>query len=147
MNRGLTFVVVAVMMSVAIFLADEGEVGSFQGEPDGYGGILWGTPVESIASIEYIGRQKDAPHISLYRRAGDNLFYGKARLKSIDYGFERGLLTTVTLRVNSLLHYVLMKEEAFSRFGKGKDVDLFSERFAWIGERTTIMLISGFDMS
>jgi len=146
-NRRRAFVVIVMMVSAAIFLADECRVGAFQGEPDGYGGISWGTPLESVASMEYIGKQKDAPAILLYRRAGDNLFYGKARLKSIDYGFEGGLLTTVTLRVNSLLQYLLMKEEAFSRFGKGKDVDPFSERFAWEGERTTRMLVSAFDMS
>lgn len=147
MNRCRTVAVIAMMISVAILLAEESRLGAFQGEPDGYGGITWGTPLESVASMEYIGRQKGEPDVLLYRRAGENLFYGRARLTSIDYGFDRRLLTTVTLRVNSLLQYLLMKEEALSRFGKGKEADAFSERFIWEGERTTIRMVSAFDMS
>ena len=97
--------------------------------------------------MQQVGTQKDAPGTSLYRRAGDDLTFGRARLTAVEYGFAAGRLTAVTLKVDSLLHYIFLKEEAFKRFGKGREMDPRAERFIWEGARTTIRLISAFDLS
>ena len=144
--RGTSVFIIALTFFALVF-AIECKARTFQNEPDGYNGISWGTPVGGLSSMEHAGKDKNIPDISLYRRIGEDLSYGRARLASIEYGFAGGLLTSATLRVNSLLEYLLMKEEAIRRYGKGKEMDPFSERFVWEGERTTIMLISAFDMS
>jgi len=147
MNLRLAAICLALLISASILFAGVGGVHAFQGEPDGYNGIPWGTPLKGLASMEYAGRQKDGADTPLYRRAGEDLTFGRARLTAVEYGFTNGLLSVVILRVNSLLQYLLMKEEAVRRFGQGKEVDPYSERYNWDGERTTVRLTSAFDMS
>jgi hypothetical protein len=129
-----------------LFLAVAG-AGAFQGEPDGYNGISWGTPLESLGSMEHAGTGKEVPGTAVYRRAGDDLVYGEARLKAVEYTFTAGRLTAVKLKVDSLLQYLLMKKEALKRFGPGREADPRAERFIWEGDRTTIRLVSAFDLS
>lgn len=145
MKRRYSPVALVTVAIAALVLA--GSAGAFQGEPDGYNGIPWGSPLKGLESMERVGTQKDAPDISLYRRAGDDLSFGRARLTGIEYGFSAGRLTAVTLKVDSLLHYLFLKEEAFIRFGKGKEMDPRAEMFIWEGDRTTMRLISAFEMS
>lgn len=146
MNFRLTVICLGLVIAAAVF-ATAGSAYAFQGEPDGYNGIAWGTPLDRLSSMEYAGRQSDEPDTELYRRSGDDLTFGKARLTAVEYGFAHGQLSVVTLRVNSLLHYLLMKEEAIRRFGPGKEADPHAERYIWEGERTPVRLKSAFDMS
>lgn len=129
-----------------LFLAVAG-AGALRGEPDGYNGLSWGTPLESLGSMEYAGTGKEAPGTAVYRRATDDLVFGEARLKAIEYTFTTGRLTAIKLKVDSLLQYLLMKKEALRRFGPGREADPRAERFIWEGDRTTIRLVSAFDLS
>jgi hypothetical protein len=133
---------------MVLFMAVAGALaGTSPGEPEGYNGIPWGRDVGSLTGMEYVGPEKTAPDTLLYRRAGDDLSFGRARLKAIEYGFTANKFTVVILKVDSLLQYLLMKEEAFQRFGKGEELDPRAERFVWEGGATTIRLISAFDLS
>jgi hypothetical protein len=134
------------LLALVLFAAAAG--GAFQGEPDGYGGLSWGTPLESLAgSMEYAGTLKEHPDTTVYRRAQDDLIFGRARLKTIEYGFTNGRLTVVTLKVDSLLQYLLMKEEALKRFGPGREGDARAESLKWESDRTSTRLVSAFEVS
>jgi len=147
MNSRLAVICLGLAMAAAVVFAAADSACAFQGEPDGYNGIAWGTPLDRLGSLEYVGRHNDEPDVALYRRSGDELTFGKARLTAIEYGFANGRLSVVTLRVNSLLHYLFMKEEAIRRFGPGKAADPHAEGYVWEGEQTTVRLKSAFDIS
>lgn len=147
MNPRLAVIRLGLVIAAAALFAGAGSGHAFKGEPDGYNGISWGTPLDRLSSMEHVGRQDDEPDTELYRRGGDDLTFGKARLTAVEYGFTNGQLSVVTLRVNSLLQYLLMKEEAIRRFGPSKEADPHAERYIWEGERTTVRLKSAFDMS
>lgn len=134
------------MLALVLFATATG--GAFQGEPDGYGGLSWGTPLDGlVGSMEYAGTLKENPDTMVYRRAQDDLIFGKARLKAIEYGFTNGRLTVVTLKVDSLLQYLLMKEEALKRFGPGREGDARAESLKWESDRTSTRLVSAFEVS
>lgn len=133
---------------VVLVLFAAAGAGAFQGEPDGYGGLSWGTHLEGLmGSMEHMGTRTGPPDTTVYRRVQDDLVFGRARLTAIEYGFTAGRLTVVTLKVDSLPQYFLVKEEALRRFGPGREEDPRAERFKWEGDRTTIRLVSGFDLS
>jgi hypothetical protein len=139
--------IAGIAIAIILFLSGA-RAGAFQGEPDGYDGMSWGTPLDSVTvSMEYAGTRGGTPDTVVYRRTGGGLMFGAAHLKAIEYGFTVGKLTVVTLKVDSLLQYLLMKEEALRRFGPGREADPRAERFIWEGGRTTIRLVSAFDMS
>lgn len=147
MRKARTAAAAGMSLLVFAFLAAAG-TGAHPGEPDGYGGLSWGTPLNSVVgSMEYLGTRKKTPDTMVYRRAQDDPVFGRARLKAIEYGFTRGRLTVVTLKVDSLLQYLLMKEEVLRRYGPGREEDPRAERFRWEGERTGMRLVSAFDMS
>ena len=95
--------------------------------------------------MKYIGT--DSAGIALYERPGDDLVYGGAGLSSIEYGFRNGRLAMVTLKVNSLLHYLLMKEEAFRRYGEGEELAGRTDSYVWKGDSTEMSLVSDFVIS
>ena len=139
---------VAAMALMVFVLFVAAEAGTLRGEPDGYGGLPWGTQLESVVGfMEYVGTRKENAGTAMYRRAQDSRVFGKARLKAVEYGFGDGKLTVVMLKVDSLIEYLHMKEEALKRFGPGREVSPRSERHMWEGDRTIIRLVSAFDLS
>lgn len=142
------FVVLALasLVCFALFIcAGIARAAAAEGEPEGFAGLRWGTPMEGLQPMKYIGT--DTAGIALYERPGDDHVYGGARVNSIEYGFKNGRLAMVTLKVNSLLHYLLMKEEAFRRYGEGEELAGRTDSYVWKGAATEISLISDFVIS
>lgn len=51
------------------------------------------------------------------------------------------------LKADSLLQYLLVKEEAFRGFGKSTELAGQEDSYVWNGDRTEISLIGNFVMS
>ncbi|MBP1747684.1 MAG: hypothetical protein H6Q52_223 [Deltaproteobacteria bacterium] len=138
-------IALALFACFALLFCTGGESAAFPGEPAGFSGLTWGTPIDVLESLKYVGT--DSAGMSLYERAGDELFFGRARLAAIEYGFENGRLAAVSLKVDSLLQYLLMKEEAFRRYGRGEELPGGEDSYVWNGDNTKISLISNFVVS
>ncbi len=141
----LWLIALAGMLCLAVCLGAAGEGAAFPGEPEGFGGLTWGTPKEALEPVRYVGTDNDG--ILLYERAGDEPYFGRARLVAIQYGFKDGRLATGTLKVDSLLQYLLMKEEALRRYGRGRELTKMKDGYVWNGERTQISLVGNFSDS
>jgi len=116
-------------------------------EPDGYNNINWGTDIAELKHMKYIKTDPDNRAIVYYAQPEDTLVFGNAILKGIEYGFVDGKFFRVVLKVSDILNYVAMKNAAFERFGEGNAYDHFSERYFWEGKKTSIKLVSAFDIS
>ncbi len=134
------------MCSTLIILISAGAF-AFQNEPDGYGGLVWGTDISALKDMKAVGARVDAPGIKIYVKDGDVLRFGRVDLKSIEYEFVKGKFRSVTLKVKDLAHYVALKKEAFRRFGHGRELNPAAERYFWEGSVSKIYLISAFDLS
>ena len=126
----------------AVLFAGIGQAPAFQGEPRGFGGFVWGTPRENLGSMTHVGT--DCAGNVTYRRQGETADFGRARLAAIEYGFRDGRLAGVTLRVDSLFQYLLMKDEAIRRYGEGEEISGQRDSYVWSGENTYISLVSHF---
>ncbi len=120
---------------------------AFPNEPDGYGGIVWGTHISAAKSMKMVAVRADSPDTKIYVRAGDVLLFGSVDLKGIEYEFLRGRFRSVTLKVKDLARYMALKKEAFRRFGHGRELHPFAERYFWEGKISKIRLVSAFDLS
>lgn len=132
-------------LALALFAAlfcGIGRLAAFQGEPQGFDGFAWGAAREDLGSMTYV--RTDCAGDALYEKQGGAPHYGRARLAAIEYGFRDGRLTGVTLRVNSLFQYLLMKEEARKRYGEGDELAGRKDSYVWSGENTRILLVSRF---
>lgn len=135
-------IIVMMLALLGPLFAGIGRLGAFQGEPQGFGGFAWGTPKEELGTMRYV--RTDCAGNALYEKQGEVPHWGRARLTAIEYGFREGRLAGVTLRVNSLFQYLLMKEEALKRYGEGGEVAGRKDSYAWNGENTSISLTSRF---
>lgn len=130
-----------------LILLPGSQVQAFQGEPDGFRGIPWGTPVESVQGFILAGRTGDRQEVTLYRREGDDLTFGRAQLKSILYEFTEGRFSRVEIRVDDIWNFVLLRDALFRLHGPGKELSPGAERYGWEGVKSRVLLLSNFDIS
>ena len=144
-KRNYWLAALAVLALSGAFLSATGRAGAFPGEPRGFDGFTWGTSRESLGPMVYAG--KDDAGNELYETTDAEHHYGSAHVAAVEYVFSDGRLVGVTLKVNSMLQYLLMKDEAFRRYGKGEPVAGEKDSYAWNGENTRITLSNRFTES
>jgi len=109
-------------------------------EPDGFRGIKWGTHISTLKGMEYVRTDPSFGGIKMYRRIGDVLQIGGAKLKKIEYCFWRGRFYSVFVYTSGDVNWLGLKEAVFEKFGKGYQPNEFIERYVWGGTRTGMML-------
>ena len=130
---------------LTVFFGPISQSAAFPGEPQGFGGFLWGAPREDFGPMKYVGTD-DAGNVS-YEMPGDVNYFGRARLAAVEYVFKNGRLAAVNLKVDSLLQYLLMQDEAVKRYGKGEEIAGQKDSYAWSGVNTRISLVGHFKES
>lgn len=144
-RRQYWMVALAASTLLGVLFCAKGGALAFPGEPEGFGGLTWSAPRTEIEYLRY--KDTDSAGMSIYVKPDHEPFFGQARLTSVEYGFIDGRLASVTLRVDSLLQYLLMKEEAFRLYGKGIELAGREGSYVWTGDNTEISLISNFVIS
>lgn len=141
------FLIIKALICPALIILFSVNAFAFQNEPDGYGGIVWGTDISALKGMKAAGGRPDSPDTKIYIRGGDMLRFGGVDLKGIEYEFFKGKFLSVTLKVKDLAHYIALKNEAFEKYGHGKELHPAAERYFWDGATSQIYLISAFDLS
>ncbi len=128
-------------------------------EPDGFGGIRWGTEISALGDMEKVEQDKSSnSDLAWYIRKNDVLAIGKAKLESIFYSFWMGNFESVWIDFEGDQNFESLKKELIERFGKVRESEesmgkmgkgarreqLPGERagafYAWWGEKTDIFL-------
>ncbi len=130
---------------VVIFGIIGGDAMAQPGEPEGFSGYAWGTPMEQMGALTYVGRDETGD--MLYEKPLAAAHFGRARLAGIAYGFKNGRLALVTLKVDSMLQYLLLKDEAMKRYGNGEQVPGERYSYTWNAGNTRITLLGRFTES
>jgi len=141
------FLTAKTLLCAALIALISVSASAFRNEPDGYGGIAWGTSISAVKGMKMVGARPGFPDKKIYVRPGDALRFGHVDLEGIEYEFLRGKFRSATLKVKDLARYMALKKEAFRRFGYGRELHPFAERYFWEGETSKIYLISAFDLS
>jgi hypothetical protein len=119
-----------------------GQTTAAPGAAKGSDGFPWGASREDLGPLKYIGRDESGN--VLYEKPGDAGYYGRARVSGIEYGFRNERLAIAIFKVDSLLQYLLLKDEAIKRYGKGEDIPGAKDSYTWNRENTTISLVGHF---
>jgi hypothetical protein len=91
---------ISLMISLLIFpvKAFAGNINFKPGtEPDSFRGIKFGSNLSALNDMELVETEEDEPR-SIYKRKGDKLEIGIAKLESIEYSFWQGKLETVIIK-------------------------------------------------
>lgn len=88
-------------------------------EPDGFRGIRWGTEISALGDMEKVEQDKSSnSDLAWYRRRGDSLAIGNAKLENIFYSFWMGNFDSVWIDFKGDENFEILKKELFERFGK-----------------------------
>jgi hypothetical protein len=128
-------------------------------EPDGFGGIKWGTEISTLKDMERVTQGKSSnADLAWYTRKGDTLVIGKAKLEKIFYSFWMGNFESVWIDFKGDENFQTLKKELFERYGKAleseelvKKMERGAERepstighpeqfYAWWGKNADISL-------
>jgi hypothetical protein len=114
---------------------------AFQNEPDGFGGIAWGTDVSSLNGMVFDSKYSwAAGTTSFYRKKDDSLRFGEAQLLSARYGFFEGKLSDVLIETRGRKNWLALKAACFEKYGQGFKENYYIENYRWSGEITSIIL-------
>jgi len=133
-------------------------------DPDGFRDIKWGTEISTLKDMEKVQQDKSSgKDLIWYRRKGDTLSIGGAKLENIFYSFWMGEFESVWIDFEGEENFKALKKELFGRFGKAHEPEGSIEKkgksargerslteqsppdragtlYTWWGEKTEILL-------
>jgi hypothetical protein len=130
-------------------------------DPGGFRDIKWGTEISTLKDMEEVEQDRSSGKDSVwYRRKGDTLTIGEAKLENIFYSFWMGEFESVWIDVEGEENFEILKKELFERFGKARESEGSMEKmgkrarrersetepegagafYAWWGKSTEIWL-------
>jgi len=91
-------------------------------EPEGFRDIKWGTGISMLKDMEEVDQDRSSGrNLIWYRRKGDTLAIGEAKLKTIFYSFWKGEFESVWIDFEGEKNLEAVKKELFERFGKARE--------------------------
>ncbi len=128
-------------------------------DPDGFRGVKWETSISTLKDMEKFEQDKSASSdLVLYKRKGDPLKIGNAKLKNIFYLFWMENFYSVWIDFEGDENYEILKKELFQRLGEAPGSDEFAKEthkrpdgkpseireaegfYAWWGRTTEVVL-------
>jgi len=109
-------------------------------EPDGFRGIRWEQDISTVEGLVYVNTDPSYGGVELYRRKGDELRIGAAKLEDILYGFWQNKFCVVKILVKGSVNWAGLKQAAFEKFGEGFQSNKYIEKYVWLGENTLMLL-------
>ena len=112
-------------------------------EPDGFGGITWGSPFSEVKSdmVELRSTSDPAePSVKIkiyYTQKGDNPKMGTAQLDQTEYVFWRGKFAEVRISSRGPENFDSLKQFLFEKYGT---VEKFQGAYSWDGSVTRVTL-------
>jgi hypothetical protein len=91
-------------------------------DPEGFRDIKWETEITMLKDMEEVDQDKSSGRkLAWYRRKGDTLAIGEAKLENIFYSFWMGEFEGVWIDVEGEENFEALKKELFERFGKARE--------------------------
>jgi hypothetical protein len=109
-------------------------------EPDGFGGIKWGTDLSALKNMKFSRSDPSYGGIDIYLRLEEGSTIGMVRLKNIEYLFWKGKFSGVCIITEGSTESKSLREAVFEVFGKGSKPHADQEYYVWDGESTLMAL-------
>jgi len=106
-------------------------------EFDVFRGVKWGTDIKTLKGFKYV---IESSGIRYYRRTGDKLMLGSARLEYLDYGFWNGNFMNVLMQAKGANNWEALKEVCKEKFGEWSQPNMFKEEYMWEKAKINVYL-------
>jgi hypothetical protein len=93
-----------------------------RGDPEGFRDIKWGTEISILKDMEEVDQDRSpGRNLIWYKRKGDTLAIGEAKVKNIFYSFWNGEFESIWIDFEGEENLEAVKKELFERFGKARE--------------------------
>ena len=121
-------------------------------DPEGFKDMKWGTDIATLKDMEKV--DLDSPSnkdIAWYKRKGEILAIGKAKIESTFYSFWMGSFESVWIDFEGDDNFGALRKELFEVYGKvpesgelkdnrGRQIEQTDQIYTWEGENTEVFL-------
>jgi hypothetical protein len=109
-------------------------------EPDGFRDIKWGTDISALSNMEYVKTDPSFGGVEVYKREGDKLQIGSAKIEKTEYSFWQNKFASVTILTLGYVNWNGLKGAIFEKFGRGRQSNPYIEYYTWWGRKTEMSL-------
>jgi hypothetical protein len=122
LRRFVFFLVLTVFAAIPVF--------AFQNEPEGFGGIKWGTNISEVNDLLLVESGKDTDY---YCRKNDQMKIGDSNIDRMSYGFYKNRFYVVLVEYTGYLNFTKLKAILFGQYGKPERPNQLMEKYFWSG--------------
>jgi hypothetical protein len=115
----------------------------FQNEPEGFGGIQWGTDISAVTNMILVLEKPNDPirgDLKMYQKQNEVMTMGRATLNQVGYIFFKDKFISAQILTEGSSNFLGLKDYAFELFGKGEQSDQSFEQYFWFGNKSRIKL-------
>jgi len=105
-------------------------------DPEGFRDIKWGTEISMLNDMEEVEQDKSSgKDLIWYRRKGETLTMGQARLENIFYSFWMGEFESVWIDFEGEENFKALQKECIERYGKVRGPEGTTDKMGRRGRR------------
>lgn len=96
--------------------------------PNGFRGITWGAPLSGLSGMVVTD---DSGQVKYYRRTGDSLNLGEAKLEQLSYGFYNGKFYSALIEFQGRINFEKAKTHLLSTYGETAKIGSGGMNYKW----------------
>ncbi len=113
---------------------------SLQDDPGKFNGMWWGQLLEEVKGMRLASHGPTNSGELYYIRQGDILQMGDAKLEYVQYGFWKGIYSSVAFGTKGAENWEALRNICFESFEDWHKPDMRVERYYWVGKHSAMTL-------
>lgn len=114
--------------------------GCHQDDPGNYRGMYWGQSLAELKDMKYVASDPVNAGESYYVRQGDALELNGVKLEYVQYGFWKGLYSSVAYGTQGPKNWYALQEVCFDNFGRWYQPNKTLQKYYWTGTHSAMVL-------
>ena len=148
-RRGLLVIIpMIIVISIFLFAATGRAACSIFGcpenslpeDPGNFNGMWWGQYLGELKDMRLASYDPNNSGELYYVRWGDVLQMGDAKLEYVQYGFWKGIYSSVVFGTKGVENWEALKRVCFENFARWHKPDRRIERYYWVGKHSAMTL-------
>jgi len=146
-RRGLLMIIL-MLMTIGVFLSPvAGRAGipgsserSLPDDPGRFNGLWWGQSLAELKEMRFVSPDPVKSGELYYVWPRDVLQLGDAKLEYVQYGFWKGVYSSVAFGIRGVENWEALKSICFENFERWHKPNRYVDRYYWVGKHSAMTL-------
>ena len=146
-RRGLLMIIL-MLMAIGVFswpVAGRASIlssseNALPDDPGQFNGMWWGQSLGELKGMRFVSPDPTNSGELYYVRSGDVLQLGDAKLEYVQYGFWKGIYSSVAFGFRGTENWEAVKSICFDNFERWHKPKSFVDRYYWVGKHSAMTL-------